>query len=530
MNFQSLLTQHAAATPERVAFVDEDTAWTYRALSRETDRVARLLHGAGAREGDRLALWMPNALPWLATFLACARLGVVVVAVNTRFRDNEVGQLLELGQCRWLAVWPAFKDLPFAETLAALDVRALHRLQGVIVVGPSAALRSRMPGLPALDYHAKPATANLDHLAPVPDTAGALVYTTSGTTSAPKLVLHRQSGLIAHGASAAAAYGIAADSVVLLAAPLCGAFGFSTAVSALAAGATIVSSPVFQAARTARQIVDYRVSHTFANNEFIDLLLRAVPGQAQPFPSLRYVGFASFAPALDDLQERAQQAGLPIAGLYGSSELQALVAGQRLDAPWAQRRQAGGTLAAPEARVRAVDPDSGQPLPHHTPGLIEIRAPSIMAEYLGNPDAMRKAFTIDGYFRTGDLGFTLDERRFVFQGRQGDFLRLGGFLVNPVEIESFIERLDNVQACQVVGTTVAGKLVPVAFVIARPGQGIDEPTILGHCRQAMARFKVPHRIVQLDAFPVVRSANSNKIQRSRLQQMAAELTGPAACT
>src|SRR5690606_6728324 len=130
--------------------------------------------------------------------------------------------------------------------------------------------------------------------------------------------------------------------------------------------------------------------------------------------------YASFAPSMDDLPERARDAGIPIAGLYGSSELQALVAGHRLNTGWEYRRAAGGTVASPDGSVRAVDPETGNILPHGAIGQIEINAPSLMAEYLDNPEATRKAVHPDGFFCTGDLGFTLDERTFVFQGRDGE--------------------------------------------------------------------------------------------------------------
>ena len=523
MNFQSLLAQHVADSPQRIAFYDQSRAWSYQELSGEVDRVARVLHEQGAAHGDRLALWMPNCIQWLVVFLASARLGVTVVSVNTRFREHEVGQLLERGNCRWLAVWPGFKGLPFAQILAAIDPDVLARLKGILGVGDLESLRSSTPGLPLVPYDTQPTLKLFDHVAPVADSAGALVYTTSGTTFAPKLVLHRQAGLIAHGMSAAVAYGINCNSVVLLAAPLCGAFGFSTAVSGFAAGAPLVSSPVFNAEETVQQIQEHKVTHTYANNELIDLLLKQVKGQALPFPSLKYVGFASFATSLEDLPERARDAGIPIAGLYGSSELQALVTGHRLDTPWEHRRIAGGMLASPTGRVRAISVENKEVLPHGDVGMIEIKAPSFMSEYLDNPEATAKAVSSDGYFRTGDLGWTLNDREFVFQGRNGDYLRLGGFLVNPIEIESFIEQLDGVKACQVVGVELSGRLVPVAFVIMDAEFDVSEAEMIEKCMASMARFKVPQRIVTVAAFPVVESANSNKIQRSRLQQMAAEL-------
>ncbi|QIM71112.1 acyl-CoA synthetase [Bordetella trematum] len=522
MDFTTLLHQHAQARPGHCAFQDADRALDYAGLQAEVERLAGLLHAQGAQRGERLALWMPNCIEWLVTFLACARLGTTVVAVNTRFREHEVAQLLTRGECRWLAMWPAFKGLPFVDILSRLDAATLTGLRGIIGVGDSQALHALTSLPPVLDYAAAAPAA-----APRHDGRqdGALVYTTSGTTSAPKLVLHRQAGLIGHGRMAAAAYGIDAGSVVLLAAPMCGAFGFSTLLCGLTQGATLVSLPVFEAAATAAQIRDHGVTHTFANNEFIDHLLQQAGPTHPPYPSLRYVGYASFAPSMDDLPERARAAGIPIAGLYGSSELQALVAGQRLDADWAQRRQAGGTLAAAQARVRAIDPQTGAVLPHGATGLIEILAPSLMAEYLNDPQATRQAISADGYFRTGDLGQTVNERQFLFQGRDGDQLRLGGFLVSPREIEHFIEALPGVAAVQVVGAEQHGKTVPVAFV--RPAGGpLDEQAIISACQRAMAKFKVPRRVVFVDAFPMVQSANSNKVQKHVLRRQAQDLLDP----
>lgn len=525
MDFYSLLVQHAQTAPARIAFQDKDRHLSYAALLAEVDRVTALMASRGARRGDRLALWMPNCPEWLVTFLASARLGMTVIAVNTRFKEHEVGQLLQRGQCRWLAFWPGFKGLPFVDTLKRVETPILGQLKGVIAVQAdeniAPDLRSEWPAIDLISYEQAVAADPITDPGQAHD--GALVYTTSGTTSAPKLVLHRQEGLIHHGEIAAAAYGVTAQSVVLIAAPMCGAFGFSTMLSGLVSGATLVSLAVFDAQTTARQIEEHAVSHTFANNEFIDLLLKETAGRPHPFPTLQYVGYASFSPSMDDLPERALQAGIPIAGLYGSSELQALVAGQRLDVDWQYRRVAGGTLASPAGRVRAVDPDNGNTLPHGAIGQIEINAPSLMSEYLDNPEATRKAVRPDGFFRTGDLGFTVDERTFIFQGRDGEHLRLAGFLVNPMEIEAFICGLDGVRAVQVVGAERDGKTVPVAFVIAAAGAHVTQEMIIRACQASMAKFKVPERVAFVQHFPTVQSANSNKVQKHELRKMAQTL-------
>ena len=121
-----------------------------------------------------------------------------------------------------------------------------------------------------------------------------------------------------------------------------------------------------------------------------------------------------------------------------------------------------------------------------------------MLGYLDNPEATARAFTDDGYFKTGDLGYALSEQQFVFQARMGDSLRLAGFLVNPAEIEQVVESLPGVRACQVVGATRADKTVPYAFVLLQPGA---RPTPrAGPPPPRMAGFKVPAGFTALDAF------------------------------
>jgi len=130
--------------------------------------------------------------------------------------------------------------------------------------------------------------------------------------------------------------------------------------------------------------------------------------------------------------------------------------------------------------------------------------------------------TADGWFRTGDLG-RLTERGFVYEARMGDTMRLGGFLVAPEEIEAVIQALPGVAGVQVVAATGRGDPVPVAFVQAAGGIKIDAAAVRAHCLQQLARFKVPERIVLVDAFPVVDSPNGPKVQRVRLREMAEAL-------
>ncbi len=520
----SIFSEHldalAASRPDAPLLIDQEQPVSAAQLRARSRALAAGLARLGVQPGQRVAVWLPNCAAWVESFLACAHLGALVLAVNTRFRALELADILGRGKADWLVFWPGFKGIDFQGILGEVAPQPLSRLQGVIALaGAREALPASIQGKPAHRYQDLLACA--DPAPPAQPNAGVLCFTTSGTTSKPKFVLHDQRTLLNHGATVAQAYGYDASTCVLASAPFCGAFGFATLVGGLAQGAPVVCAPVFDAAQSAAAVRRHAVTHTYANNEaLVGMMQAGAPGD---FASARLFGFASFTPALDHMLDLAGEAGVPLTGLYGSSELVALVAAQPrdpADGDISARYQPGGTLIYPEARVRARDPASGQVLPQGQSGELEILSPSLMQGYLDNPEATRGALTDDGYFKTGDLGYALGPRQFVFQTRMGDSLRLSGFLVNPVEIEQLVETLPGVRACQVVGATYKGKTVPYAFVLLRDGAAADPAGWIAACKAAMAGFKTPAGFTVLDEFPSVESANSVKIQKHRLREMA----------
>jgi len=146
-----------------------------------------------------------------------------------------------------------------------------------------------------------------------------------------------------------------------------------------------------------------------------------------------------------------------------------------------------------------------------------------MLGYYDNPDATAEAVTEDGFVRTGDLGMVEPDGGFAFLSRMGDVLRLGGFLVSPAEIEAEIQSHPSVESVQVVGAGSAAGNRAVAFVVPDAGTEFDEAAIQAHCAQRLAKYKVPARVIPVDAFPVTDSANGVKIQRGKLRDMAEEL-------
>ena len=524
-DFLAALAAQPARTGENaIALIDRDRAVGYAALDAEARRVARGLRDIGIGPGMRVAIWLPNVPAWLAVLFACARLGAIAVSINTRFKSHEVQDIVGRSGCCALVYWPGFRGIDFTSILAECHEGAMRDLRTLIAYGEDDAISAgdEVPGRTRIPYSVLRDAAPLQENHARAD-SGCVIFTTSGTTKAPKFVLHDQKTVIRHAIDVARGFGYAAaDARILLSAPLCGVFGFCNAMAALGAMRPLVMYPGFDAKQSAEGIRRHRVTHTNCTDDMIAQMLAAV-AEEQPFPSAHFFGYAAFSPAQADLPARADARGLRLVGLYGSSELQALLARQDDNAPLAERTPAGGRPVSADTRIRARDPESNAVLAHGAPGELEFLAPSVMAGYFNDEDATAAAFTGDGWFRSGDLGYTTQNGGFVYLARLGDAIRLSGFLVSPAEIEEVLQEHAGIVAAQVVGATTREGLKPVAFVTLERGTALDEAALIAHCREKIAGFKVPARIVALDAFPVTPSANATKIQKSKLRKMAQAL-------
>lgn len=494
-----------------LALIEPGRSVTFAELDRDVQRLASYFAGLGIASGDRVALWLPNTVEWVSSFIALSHLGAITLSVNTRFRSHEVQDIIERGQASWLIYWPGFKGIGFDEILQDIDPASRAKLKGTIAL---AQLRE------AAKLEQAPIPAHGDH--------ATLTFTTSGTTSLPKFVLHTESVILRHADAIAQAFGYDDQTCVLASAPFCGAFGFATLIGGLFTGRTVVFEPVSTADSLLTLIRQYQVTHTYANNALILQILQTSNDRSD-FASCQLFGFASFAPAQHELFDLAKKNKLELTGLYGSSELIALVAAQPVSedkGDTSVRYEPGGRLVHEHGRVRARDPETGHILPHGQSGEIEVLSPSHMTAYLDQPEATRKAFSEDGYFQTGDLGWCVSDHQFVFQARMGDSLRLGGFLVNPAEIEAVVESLPAIQACQVVGVDHGAKTVAVAFVLLKAGHTpnqTDPEQWHALCKQKLAGFKVPVHFEVLDSFPTVESPNSVKIQKHKLRDIAKQI-------
>lgn len=510
--------------PHQPAIVAGDRQVSRAELREAAERAARGLAGLGLRRGDVIALWLPDGLAWLQTLFAAARLGVLVVPVSTRYRDSELRHVLEVSKARLLVTVERFLDFDYANLARTLQP-ALPELKRIVCIpqpGDFFAYGADSDAPPESVTLADPAasanpTSSADPAeAAEPDDA-CCTFSTSGTTGHPKLAVHSQAALARHARAAAAHFDFRAGDRLLCALPFNGTYGLMSMLAALAAGARCVFLPIFDTRAAAGLMARHGITHVFGSDSMFEPILDLPEAR---LASWRVGGIADFVGNSARVVARAEREwGTRLIGLYGSSECLALLSGRRLEADSAERAVPGGHPVSPAIGIRVVDPQDQRELAIGEAGELQIRGYNVCSGYLNDPQATQRAFTPDGWFRTGDLCLR-EADGFIYRSRLNDSLRLRGYLVDPSEIEACLLSLPGVRGAQVVGVRRAAEGdIAVAFVIADP-DGRDEARLIAQCREHIAAYKAPRHVVFVDTFPSVSGPNGVKIQKNRLREQA----------
>ncbi len=521
--------------PDAVALVDQrDRTLTFGELATAVEQSTSSLRALGLGPGSVLGIFEPNRVEWMIAALAGAAIGAQAIGLNTRFRTAELDYLLHIGRVdavlapdQFLGVQPGALLSTIADSptvLADGDPGAFD--ERFAPVAWSEVETGAIEGSPG---------GSLPAPIPTADALGAMPwcgFTTSGTTGHPKLAVHSQAGTLHHMQSVIAAFELGDDTVSLVPLPLCGVFGFTTALATLLAGGTTILHETFDAGAAARAIARHGVTFTNGADNMIEAIFDQpdFDGANTSWTTGVYADFTNTGAQVAERAEIITDGRLRLSGVYGSSEGFALMSRWPPHEPLAQRARNGGRLVSEQLEVRCADPGTTDVKPHGEPGELQFRGPGMIDGYVSHPDApdtltaTEAAFTDDGWFCTGDLGYTTDDRAFVYNARLGDSLRLRGFLCDPTEIERHLEQHPSVDLTQVVGVDRPGGEVAVAFVRLYPDASpevVDE--LRASCRSGLANYKMPDQIVIVDDFPVTDGPNGIKIRKVDLRTRAAEL-------
>lgn len=465
-------------------FEDADGAtshWTFGDIERRSNQLAQVLMARGLTRGDRLAFYLVNQPAVIELWLACLKVGVILVPINVLYREREIAHIVQDAAPVAVVSTGAQAALLPAGTIL-WDVRTL--------ANEAAHAPTVRPFSP------------VDALTPT-----ALVYT-SGTTGTSKGAILTDGNFAANGVALVQAWEITAADRYLAVLPLFHVHGLANGLHAwLLSGCHMKLVERFEQDRAVGWFTQYRPTLFFGVPTMYVRLLDVPDADARAIGEGVRLFVSGSAPLPAPVLEAFQQKfGHVILERYGMTETL-----MNASNPYHGERRAGTVgHPFPMTSVRIVT-DAGDDAPDGTSGELLVRGPNVCAGYWRRPDATAVAF-VDGWFRTGDIGVRAADGYITLEGRRSDLIISGGFNIYPREIEELLAELPGIREAAVVGVAdaVRGE-VPIAYVVC--DDAVDLADVQQQVRRLLASFKVPRAIVRVEQLP--RTA-LGKVQRHLL--------------
>jgi fatty-acyl-CoA synthase len=523
----ALLDEQAAARPDAEAVVWRDQRLTYAALRDRADTLARALLALGVARRDRVALLLPNRPEWLIGAFAAAKVGAITVAISTFSAPPEIAWTLEHARPRVLITLDAFRGRPYLSAVAALCPELVGCAPGALKSERVPELRAvisvdgpRHDGVYGWDDvlgrggEVRAAALAAAQAAVTPGDIAYVLYT-SGSTALPKGVTLAHGGVLANGFDIGERMRLTGADRVWLAVPLFWSFGSANALPALLThGGAFILQESFEAGEALALLDGERCSVYYGMANMARAILEHPDRPRRALASMR-TGLTIGLP--EDVQMTMEAvAARELCNVYGLTETYGNCAVTDAHDPLEVRLTTQG-LPLPGMQIRAVESGTGRPLPAGEVGELRVRG-HLTPGYYDDPEQTRAAFDADGWFVTGDLGLVGEDGRVRFRGRLKELIKTGGANVAPLEVEAVLMSHPGVKQAFVVGVPDRARgEVGVAAVELHEGAAATAELLAAFCRERLASYKVPARIVfrKADEFP--RTA-TGKVQKPRLRE------------
>lgn len=524
---------------ERPMVITDERSLTYREVADESCRIADGLAHLGVEAGDRVALVMANYADYVPLKVALSRLGAVAVPLNYLYRAEELSYVLRQSRSKLLMTMAGYAGL---DHLALLDEvepgwetgpRAnLPELERVVVFPDDGRTRDGVLTVADLvaigEEHANACGEVVVSGSDISD----LVYT-SGTTGSPKGVLETHDAMLRCSYGSALTRAFEDGRRILFALPLYHMFAYVEGLLACTwVGGAVIPQVEFSPDRYLEDIEKYGANEILAVPTMTIAILEEAEKSSRDVSSLRAI-LSAAAPAPPWVWERAKKIfdGVEITTGYGMTESGAGITMTRPEDPidihsgTVGHVKLAGCAGVGDsgllAEVRTVDPESGEVLERGEAGEIVMSSPCVMVGFWEKPE-LTSAVLKDGWLHSGDLGFQREDGYWQLTGRTKELYKSGGELVMPKEVEEVLARHPGVSQAFAIGVPdekwgEAG----CAVVVPTPGSEVSDVELLSYCREHLARFKVPKRVVFLDQDSLP-TTPTGKIQKFRLVPMVAD--------
>jgi fatty-acyl-CoA synthase len=512
----------------------EGKRWTYAETQVEIDRVARGLIGLGIQPGDKVSLWMTNRPEWTHIMFALAKIGAIMVPINTRLRTSDVEYIFrqsdtstiitmeQSGPIRYLDMVLELCPELGEQDKAEISCAAFPKLKRVLSTGDQslAGVYAWQEMLDAGDGVS--AAALLEREAQVkPDDTVFIMYT-SGTTGFPKGVMHCHN-IIRNAIMSVDTMEITEEDCTIMYLPLFHAFGYYEGpLNCYASGSRMVLTETFDPGEILALIEGERgtIIHGF-DTHWQDLMDHP-DFHSRDLESLRTGILAAGLPSTVPVAERANREVCSTVTAYGMTEVMPGALMGRVNDTFEHATATSGA-ASEGYEVEVKDLPTGKTLPPGTNGEICVRGYAVMQGYYEKPEETAKTIDPEGWLHSGDLGVLEKDGNIRFLGRYKEMLKIGGENVDPVEVEAFFLNHEAVNKVQIVGVPDRRMSeIPVAFVVLESGKQAQAEDLAAFAKGKMASFKLPRHYLFVDEYPMT---SSGKVKKFELRKIAASELG-----
>jgi fatty-acyl-CoA synthase len=528
-----LLEENALKYPDRDALVysDRDLKYSYREFNARVEKLARGMHALGIAKGDHVGIWATNVPDWLTIFYATARIGAVLVTVNTSYRPSELEFVLRQSDMKALFLIDGYRDTDYVQTVfdlvpelkttpkGSLQSDRFPFLKSVIYIGPR-----RHHGMYNISEVMDLANSVEDHefalakKSPDPHDTVNMQYT-SGTTGFPKGVMLSHYGIINNGFSIGERQKFTGADRLCLPVPLFHCFGITLGVMAIHThGGTLVPLETFDPLMTLAVVQKERCTALYGVPTMFIAELTHPMFNMFDMSSLRtgiMAGSPCPEPVMKQVMEKMHCSEITI--VYGLTEASPGITQTRTDDPVRVRI---GTVGKPfdGVEVKIINPETGAELPIETPGELCSRGYNTMKGYYKLPEQTAEAISPDGWLRTGDQAVQDNEGYIRITGRLKDVIIRGGENIYPKEVEDFLREIPQIRDVQIVAVPSEkyGEEA-AAFIQLQDKTDLEASSIQDYCRGKIARYKIPKYIFFTDSYPMTASG---KIQKFKLREQA----------
>lgn len=509
---------------EAVVYSELDLRYSYQELYEETGKIAKGLMALGIQKGEHVAIWASNIPEWILLQFATARIGAVLVTVNTSYQARELEYLLEHSDSTTLFLMDGYKGTSYIDMIQSItkDPKNLPKLERLVYLGRGDAPEKMIS---FADVTKKGSLISDDALF---EREWSLSHEdvinmqyTSGTTGFPKGVMLTHNNIVNNAAIVAARMGLGSEDRLCIPVPLFHCFGcVLSTLACVSVGAAMLPIIEFKPETVLQTVEKERCTGLQGVPTMFIAELSHPNFSDYDLTSLR-TGIMAGSPCPKEVMKKVmKQMNLTdITIAYGQTESSPVITQTTITDTIERRVETVGKVH-PHVEIKIVDPETGETLGPDEQGELCTRGYLVMKGYYKMEEATKKAIDKDGWLHTGDLA-EMDEDGYVrITGRLKDMIVRGGENIYPREIEEFLYEHEDIVDVQIVGVPDEkyGEKT-AAFIKCKPGKKLTLEDVRAFCKGQLSYYKIPEYVFHLDEYPLTASG---KVQKYILRDWAKE--------